>query len=217
MAKALTTVAVKSIRPTDRRQEIRDGSTQGLYLVVEKSGSKSWALRFRQPSGCPAKLTLGRVDFSGQEISGPLAIGMPLSLSGARQLAAQVWRDRLMGKDVVADRPNEKAQRQEKSANTFDTLVTDFLSQHAVKTRNFKQTARVLGLTPDLQPIKGGLYHQWGGRALSEITANDVFQVVQSCRDRPVPGLRAKEAVSRITPAARAQRPVGPSHLGVSE
>src|SRR4051794_23648098 len=41
-----------------RRVEIPDGGLVGLYLVIQPSGSKSWAVRYRH-GGRPAKLTLG--------------------------------------------------------------------------------------------------------------------------------------------------------------
>jgi hypothetical protein len=31
----------------------------GLYLILQESGQRSFALRFRKPDGKPAKLTLG--------------------------------------------------------------------------------------------------------------------------------------------------------------
>jgi hypothetical protein len=67
MAK-LTSAAIERYRPTAKRREIRDDGAQGLYLVIQSSGAKSWALRFRRPGGAPAKLTLGTVDLSGREI-----------------------------------------------------------------------------------------------------------------------------------------------------
>jgi hypothetical protein len=38
-----------------------------LYLILQESGQRSFALRFRKPNGKPAKLTLGPVDVSGVE------------------------------------------------------------------------------------------------------------------------------------------------------
>ncbi len=44
----------------DHRKEIPDGVVPGLYLVVQPSGKKSWALRTRI-AGRPVKITLGKV------------------------------------------------------------------------------------------------------------------------------------------------------------
>jgi hypothetical protein len=93
--KTLTSAAVAKMKPGAVRCEIRDGGAAGLYLVVQPSGAKSWALRLRRPSGKTAKLTLGTVDLSGKEIEGDPVIGQPLSLAAARRLAADVARQRL--------------------------------------------------------------------------------------------------------------------------
>ncbi len=59
MAKALTAQSVERLKaePT-RRLEIPDGLLPGLYLVIQPSGVKSWAVRYRS-AGAPRKLTLG--------------------------------------------------------------------------------------------------------------------------------------------------------------
>jgi integrase len=186
MAKALTAVAVKTIRPSDQRQEIRDGACQGLYLCVEKSGVKSWVLRFRSQSGKPVKLSLGRVDFSGQEIAGPLTPGMPLSLSGARQLASQVHRDRLMGIDPIAAKKASKV----KSTNTFASVAADFVEQHAKpKTRRWKATAKLLGLAADGTTIRKSLCDVWADKPIGDIKSGDIYGVIESARVRGVPGI----------------------------
>src|SRR3954469_21458227 len=58
MPKALTALFVERAKPTASRIEIPDGLLTGLYLVVQPSGAKSWAVRYRH-AGKPKKLTLG--------------------------------------------------------------------------------------------------------------------------------------------------------------
>lgn len=64
MAKLLTQLAVKAAKPKRgnagevRRAEYPDPGCTGLYLIVQPSGGKSWALRYRF-SGTSRKLTLG--------------------------------------------------------------------------------------------------------------------------------------------------------------
>ena len=78
MAKALTTKAAEAVRPTKKRQEIPDGIVQGLYLVVQPSGAKSYALRFRF-AGKPVKLTLGRFSPTGE---GGLSVAQARAAAG---------------------------------------------------------------------------------------------------------------------------------------
>ena len=55
----LTIESVERIQPTGKRREIPDGACPCLYLVVQPSGAKSWAVRYRH-AGKMSKLTLGR-------------------------------------------------------------------------------------------------------------------------------------------------------------
>src|ERR1700730_17088261 len=106
MAKALTAAGIARYKPSKQRREIRDGAATGLYLILQESGQRSFALRFRKPNGKPAKLTLGPVNVSGFEpATAPSleSLGAPLTLAGARQLAAEIHRQRAMGRDIVAD------------------------------------------------------------------------------------------------------------------
>ena len=93
----LTAASVEKYRPAKDRREIPDAGSPGLYLIVQASGRKSWALRFRKPGGRSAKLTLGPVDLSGKEAADEPVIGAPLTLASARRLAAEVHRQRAMG------------------------------------------------------------------------------------------------------------------------
>ena len=47
MAKQLTAVSVANARPGQQRREIPDAGCRGLYLIVQPSGRKSWAVRYR--------------------------------------------------------------------------------------------------------------------------------------------------------------------------
>src|ERR1043166_4855150 len=86
MAKALTATAVDRYKTTDQRQEIPDGATPGLRLIIQPNGSKSWAMRFRRPNGSQAKLFLGPYDDATEELDQSPAIGQPLTLVAARAL-----------------------------------------------------------------------------------------------------------------------------------
>lgn len=48
MARVLTAAAVEKVRPDpQKRIELPDGLLPGLYLVIQPSGKKSWAARYR--------------------------------------------------------------------------------------------------------------------------------------------------------------------------
>jgi integrase len=196
MAKPLTAAAVLRLRPSSQRREIPDGGCPGLYLIVQSSGFKSWALRFRRPSGKTAKLTLGPADLTGRESEAEPVIGAPLTLASARRLATELHRQRAMGKDVVAVKHREKLERQVRGPATFAQAAEDFVRQYAMrKQRRWQQTARILGWEPtanSLEVIPKGLSDRWRDRPLSEISGDDVHFLIDEIRSHGVPGLKAR-------------------------
>ena len=63
MVKALTAKSIETLPPGAARREVPDARTPGLYLIVQPSGVKSWAIRYRH-DGKPRKLTLDRASDS---------------------------------------------------------------------------------------------------------------------------------------------------------
>jgi hypothetical protein len=131
----LTDAAIKRYRPTNKRREISDAGCPGLRLIIQtKTGSKSFALRFRRPNGVHAKLTLGPFDGSGKEIGGTPVIGQPLTLVAAHALAAAVKRERAMGVDVVEEHKAAKSRQgsaaADRKVNAFGSALREFFVDH---------------------------------------------------------------------------------------
>jgi integrase len=199
MAKVLTAAAVERYRAGTARREIRDAGAQGLHLIIQTSGHKSWALRLRRPGGKPAKLTLGPVDISGTEMPAQPVLGQPLTLAAARALASEIQRERAMGGDVIADRAAAKHRRraevEEGAANTFAVAAKDFIEQYASKKqRRWFETARLLGLDPkkELEVIHGGLCERWHDKPVAKIDGHDIFGLLEETRSSGVPGLERR-------------------------
>ena len=57
--KVLAQLGIEKLKATSHRREVPDGGMTGLYLIVQPSGSKSYALRYRH-NGRSKKLTLGK-------------------------------------------------------------------------------------------------------------------------------------------------------------
>src|SRR5262245_55034733 len=129
----LTAGAIAKMRPGAVRREIHDAGAPGLHLVIQTSGAKSWALRFRRPGGARAKLTLGPVNLEPQV--GEPRIGAPLTLAAARHLAGQLNLERAGGVDVVAVQRAEKQRVRATvmGAYTFVQAAQDFLAGHTVR------------------------------------------------------------------------------------
>lgn len=175
MAKRLTARAIEQAKPVaGKRIEIPDAGKPGLYMVIQASGAKSWAVRYRRLSdGKPRKYTLD---------------GFP-SLAVAHKLA-QAALDRVAeGGDPAAEKRAERQVRAEKAAvpSDFESVVREFLRRHTRK-RNGEpirestklETARLFGLKPsgeDAEPWKrtgGGVLARWKGKDIASITKTDV-------------------------------------------
>jgi integrase len=211
----LTSASVERLRPGKERREIPDSGCPSLRLVIQTSGHKSWAMRFRRPSGRSAKLTLGPVDLSSAEQDGDPVIGMPLTLVAARRLAVDILRQRAMGRDVVADIAAAKHRRltedAKSAANTFSVAARDFIIEYAVKkTRSSKTTARMIGFDPkaDFDIIPGSLADRWRDKPVTSIDGHDLYGVIDEVKRSGIPGWkRRKKGLSE--PLARLMR----SHL----
>jgi integrase len=196
MSQALTAAAVAKLRPGPIRRIIRD--SQSLYLVIQPSGHKSRMMRFRRPGGKPGKLVLGPVD-TGKETTGEPVIGAPLTLKAARQLAAQVLRERALGRDPVADHKAARQRRHAKEASmaagTYAVMVRRYAEERAKpRMRKWRYTMKQLGLAYPKkggEPIvtKGGLAQRWADRAVQDIDDHDIWTVVDEARRIGCPGI----------------------------
>ena len=119
MTKALTAKAVEKMRPDpDRRLEIPDGLLPGLYLVVQPSGAKSWAVRFRA-NGKTAKVTLGRFP--------------AIELAKARELARDQFSAVAKGRDPAAEKRAAKGAGQAIALPTTVGGLCDLYVQRHLK------------------------------------------------------------------------------------
>jgi integrase len=198
MAKVLTQAAVAKAKAVPGKTRIiKDGASRALFLVIQSSGHKSWLMRWRRTGGGEDKIVLGPVDQSGRRHDTEPVIGQPLTLTQARQLAAKLNADRAAGVDVGADHRARKHRQKiaitEAANSSFSVAVKDFVEQHAKpKTRGWKETATLLGLTEDLGLKKNGLADRWSDRDVRSIDSHDLFSIVEEARRISIPGIPAK-------------------------
>ena len=138
MSKPLTAAAVARLRPAKDRLEIPDAGCPGLYLVIQPSGAKGWALRYRRPDGRPAKLVLGSASTQGSDAKEPdtvPAIGGHLTLAAAHRLVTALRHEIAQGRDPGAVHIKAKQDRRtaaaDAAANTFAAAARDFIEGHA--------------------------------------------------------------------------------------
>ena len=162
MARALTTKAIESEKPGNNRREIPDPALSGLYLVVQPSGVKSWALRYRYASK-PKKLTLGRWPLMG--------------LADARATASVALEAIEHGDDPSATKRTAKAARLEVQLSNRDkikTLVEQFGIRHLSTLKSGETVKRELNRH---------VVVIWGDRDIHDIAKRDVIDLLDGIAD----------------------------------
>jgi integrase len=170
MARPLTARFIDQVKPAARVREIPDGGLPGLYLVVQPSGTRSFALRYRHI--CRTRnMTLGRWP--------------AFSLGDAREAARAALRAVAKGRDPAG----EKRQAKSDTSRLCAEVACFFIERdQRPENRTWKETARLLGLRLDedrLTPIRGGIIDQWSGRRIEDIRRRDVIAVLDALSDRP--------------------------------
>jgi integrase len=179
MAKALTASSIEKLKPAGARREIADGLLAGLYLVIQPSGAKSWAVRYRF-AGQPRKLTLGSLP--------------AIDLSSARRLARRALVAVAEGRDPCQEKKAAKRSSVARSQDRFDKIADDFIERYAkanTRESTWRETERLL--RKDVVPV-------WKGRAVQEITRRDVIELLDSKVDAgsPIMANRVLAAVRRL-------------------
>jgi integrase len=171
MRKRLTARSVESAKAINgQRTDVFDTAVPGLALRVSPSGSKSWAVLYRN-RGRLRRLTIGDAKTIG--------------LADAREEAREAIRAAAKGTDPAT----EKKRR--RGAQTIDDLIPDFIERYAKKrNRSWKHTEWLL--TSKVLP-------KWKGRAVEDITRRDVRVLVEKLAERaPILANRAVAALSKM-------------------
>jgi len=177
-AKPLTVKSIEAIKAGSSRREIPDGALQGLYLIVQTTGVKSWAVRYRH-AGKPRKMTLG---------------GFPaISLSDAREEARKALRMVSEGRDPAT----EKAEQEPKRPAHMDlmpALLDEFVTRHvAVKNRPsyVRESKRI---------VEKNLKPKWKQKLVKTVTKRDVLKLLDEIVDRgsPIMANRVRALLSKF-------------------
>jgi integrase len=184
MAKALTVAAVEKARADpNARREIPDGLLAGLYLIVQRTGSKSWAVRYRRGTRS-RKHTLGRYP--------------ALGLLDAREQARNALQRVQAGGDPALDKRIERRRAAEGKDN-FEAVARLFIERHQrPKNRSWREAARLLGIVPDPEKrdsddpktfvfAKNGITAHWRDRKITEIRRADIIALLDDIVDRGAP------------------------------
>jgi integrase len=172
-AKVLTAMAVQAAKPRPKRYEIPDGGALGLYLVIQPSGVKSWARRYRF-NGRTAKQTLGSA--------------VDITLAQARARAAEIGR--LIERGIDPTPRQRDALPPVVEDDSVEALAALFIERHAKKRRTWRQIEDALRRL--VLPV-------WRGRRVQEIRRRHIIELVeQIATDRPYLANRTLGVLSKF-------------------
>lgn len=194
MARALTAVAVRNARPGTTRREIHDAGCPGLYLVVQVSGFRSWAVRYRFKGLVSRKLTLGPALIDGDDQIEPSDVApeldTPLSLAAARELATRALRQAKGGVDPAALKRKKRETERAAEADTLQAVAEEYLRREGGGLRTLDQRAADLEL----------LYKPLGALPIEQIRRGQFTRVLDTIADTrgPVRADRVLTAAKRL-------------------
>ena len=179
----LTDAAVRKTKPNPgKRVELHDG--RGLYLVIQPTGAKSWAYRYRV-GGKSRKLTLGTFPI--------------IDVAEARSLCSAAALKTRAGGDPAAEHKRATA-----ADDSFENIARLFVERYAKpKNKSWQQNAYWLGFKPDkdgLVPTGKGALARWGDRKISSISRVDVIHLLDGLVDQgnPVSANRTLSALRKM-------------------
>ena len=165
MRKTLTALSIENMKPGNVRREMPDGKSRGLYLVLQPSGHRSWAVRYRRPDdGKPVKLTVGNGG---------------MSLAAARKAAADALFEVSQGRDPAKAREVAKARVATARANTLRAIAEEYLKREAepkLRTANRRRDNFERLIFPVL-----------GNKPIAEIKRSDIVRLLDIVEDRNGP------------------------------
>lgn len=178
-ARVLTVQAIERMKPdAQRRLEVPDATLPGLYFVLQPSGAKSWAVRYRH-QGRTRKMTLGTYP--------------ALDLASARAKGREAIHTVSLGQDPAAERA-KVATKPEPARDLVSSVVDTFIERHAKvknRPRTAEETARLL---------RNRVVPAWGDKRIHEVTRRDIVVLLDAVVDggHPIAANRTLAALSKL-------------------
>jgi integrase len=157
----LTDIAVRNLKAGETRREVPDRQQRGLYVIVQPTGRRGFAVRYRI-NGRTRKLTLQ----SG------------LSLAAARKAAANALYEVSQGKDPATAKQREREEERAAAADTLEAIAAEFFHREGAKIRKADQWQRTL------QRL---VFPTIGRRPIGDIRRKDVIRLLDSIEDNNGP------------------------------
>jgi integrase len=159
----LTPKTIEHLKPRDRRVEIPDAGAAGLYLILQPSGHRSWATRYRA-NGKPVKLTIGPWP--------------NVSLHDARVAAAEALKQVKLGNDPARARQDAKVRADAAKADTLTAICEKYLKREGGKLRTLDQRVSIL---------RRLIYPVLGDKPIGSIKRSDIADLLDRIEDHNGP------------------------------
>jgi len=177
MAKALTDIAIANLKPGPARYEKPDAGARGLRVIIQPSGRKSFAVRYRNAAGRARKLTL------------PAGI----TLAAARKLAADALLEVAQGRDPGSAKRDARRNANARGDDTVERLADQFIEKHA------KRHTRPSTIRATEGAFRNIILPAWGRRTVHEIARRDVIDLLDGvAEDRPILANRTRAVLTRF-------------------
>jgi integrase len=162
---ALTDVACRNAKAPERPLKLFDG--QGLYLLVQPTGSKLWRLKYRF-EGKGKLLALG--SYPEVPLAGTFDRTTRKRIEGARDRRAEARRALSEGIDPSQQKKTQKLQRRFASDNSFEAVGRAWWKQWSVGRSEIHRQQVLRRLESDVFPSIGSI-------GVAALTAQDLLGV----------------------------------------
>jgi integrase len=157
MNKVLTDVAIRNLKPGKDRREVPDAGARGLYVVIQPSGLKSFAVRYRY-AGMPRKLTLTA----------------GITLAAARKATADALYEVERGNDPSAAKRQAKGTQRAAAENTLRAVAEEYMKREGGRLRSADWRQDVLDRL---------VYPTLGDRPIADIRRSDVIRLLDKIEE----------------------------------
>lgn len=157
---ALTDVAIRNAKPTDKQQKLFDGG--GLFLLVKPAGGKRWVLKYR---------------FAGREKSLALGTYPAVALTEARKRRDDAKDKLAAGIDPGEAKQAVKRTQRLNAENSFEAVAREWHAKYAPSWSDGHGARILRRLEVDAFP--------WiGGKPAGDLTPPDVLDVLRRVEKR---------------------------------
>jgi integrase len=153
----LTDIAIRNLKAGMTRREIPDSGQRGLYLILQPTGGKVFAVRYRF-AGKPRKLTLTA----------------GISLAAARREAADALYEVERGNDPGTIKQRAREAQRAAAADTLEAVCGEFFKRDGAKLRSARDWQR------DLERL---VFPSLGQRPIADIRRKEIVRLLDRIED----------------------------------